>query len=159
MDDIKALMMTTDGRIGRKQWWIGIAVLVVISIAASIVFGIVSLGNGTVMAWLAVALNFALIWPSYCIGIKRRQDRDNNGMDIKILIGASVLLNILQATGIGVSWVDTGGGVLLPMPAIWLSVINLAFAVFAIYMLVQLGFLKGTNGPNSYGPDPVDGAA
>ena len=32
MDDIKALLTTTDGRIGRQQWWIGIVVLIVISI-------------------------------------------------------------------------------------------------------------------------------
>lgn len=158
MDNIKALLTTTDGRIGRQQWWIGIVVLIVISIVASIVLSILSFGNGTVMAWFGVLINLALIWPSYCVGIKRRHDRDNNGTDLKILIAGSVLLNLLTATGIGSSMTDMGG-VMVPVPSIWLGALNLIFAIFAIYMLVQLGFLKGTTGPNSYGPDPLDGAA
>ena len=36
-------------------------------------------------------------------------------------------------------------------------VVGIVFLVYAIYMLVQLGFLKGTPGPNSYGPDPLGG--
>ncbi|QYO77395.1 DUF805 domain-containing protein [Devosia salina] len=158
MDNIVSLLTTTEGRIGRQQWWIGIVVLIVISIVASIILGIISLGNATVMAWLAVLLNIALIWPSYCIGIKRRHDRDNDGTDLKILIAGSLILNLLQATGIGVTMTDMGG-VMVPVPAIWLGVINFIFAVFAIYMLVQLGFLKGTTGSNSYGADPLDAAA
>lgn len=158
MDNIKALLTTTDGRIGRQQWWIGIVVLIVISILASIVLSILSFGNGTVMAWFGVLINLALIWPSYCVGIKRRHDRDDNGTDLKILIAGSVLLNLLTATGIGSSMTDMGG-VMVPVPSIWLGALNLIFAIFAIYMLVQLGFLKGTAGPNNYGPDPLDGAA
>ncbi|MVT00783.1 DUF805 domain-containing protein [Devosia marina] len=158
MDNIKALLTTTEGRIGRQQWWIGIVVLIVISIVASIVLSILSFGNGTVMAWFGVLINLALIWPSYCLGIKRRHDRDNNGTDLKILIAGSVLLNLLAATGIGSSMTDMGG-VMMPVPSIWLGALNLIFAIFAIYMLVQLGFLKGTAGPNNYGPDPLDGAA
>lgn len=159
MDKLIALLTTTQGRIGRQQWWLGIAALIVISIVASIVLGIVSFGNAALLAWLAVLLNIALIYPAYCLGIKRRHDRDSGGTDLKLLIAGSVLLNVLQATGIGMDWVDMGQGVILPMPAIWLGLINLAYAVFAIYMLVQLGFLKGTTGANTYGPDPLDGAA
>ncbi|MEQ8598496.1 MAG: DUF805 domain-containing protein [Devosia sp.] len=158
MDNIKALLTTTDGRIGRQQWWIGIVVLIVISIVASIVLSILSFGNAAVMAWFGVLINLALIWPSYCVGIKRRHDRDNNGTDLKILIAGSVLLNLLTATGIGSSMTDIGG-VMMPVPSIWLGALNVIFAIFAIYMLVQLGFLKGTAGPNNYGPDPLDGAA
>ncbi|MCW5722601.1 MAG: DUF805 domain-containing protein [Devosia sp.] len=158
MDAIISLLTTTEGRIGRKQWWLGVLALIIISIAISIVLGIVSFGNATFMAWAAVLINLVLIWPSYCIGLKRRHDRGNDGTDLKILIGASIVLNLLQASGIGVTMVDNGG-ILMPMPAIWLGVLNLIFAVFAIYMLVQLGFLRGTAGANRYGPDPLDGAA
>jgi uncharacterized membrane protein YhaH (DUF805 family) len=158
MDKIILLLTTTEGRIGRQQWWIGVVALIVVSIVASIILGIISFGNAAVMAWLAVVLNLVLIWPSYCIGIKRRHDRDNDGTDLKILIAGSVIINLLQASGVGVSMTDMGG-VMVPVPAIWLGIINFAFAIFAIYMLVQLGFLKGTTGANTYGPDPLDAAA
>jgi uncharacterized membrane protein YhaH (DUF805 family) len=158
MDNLISLLTTTEGRIGRKQWWIGIAAMIVVGIVASIVASIISFGNATVAAWLAVLINLALIWPSYCIGIKRRHDRGNDGTDLKILLGGSLVLNLLMASGIGTSWVDMGG-VIVPQPAMWLSILNLIVAVFAIYMLVQLGFLKGSTGSNNFGADPLGAAA
>lgn len=159
MDQIKSLLTTTDGRIGRQQWWIGVVAMIVISILASIVLSIISFGNASVFGWLAVLLNLVLLYPAYCLGLKRRHDRDSDGRDLLVLLGGSIILNLLTATGIGVDWVDMGTGVVLPVPSMWLSILNLIYGVFAIYMLVQLGFLKGTTGANSYGPDPLDGAA
>lgn len=159
MDNIIALLTTSEGRIGRQQWWIGVVAMVVVAIVAGIVLSIISFGNATVFTWLAVLLNLALLYPSYNIGMKRRHDRDNDGMDLKILLGGSVVLNLLQATGIGMSWVDIGGGVMMPTPSLWMSIINIIFGIFAIYMLVQLGFLKGTTGSNTFGADPVGAAA
>jgi uncharacterized membrane protein YhaH (DUF805 family) len=37
--------------------------------------------------------------------------------------------------------------------------LSLVVGVFAIYLLVVLGFLRGTVGPNQYGPDPLGGTA
>ena len=159
MDKIVALLTTSEGRIGRQQWWIGVLAVFVIALVVSIVLNFIAFGNFTILAWLYVLLNLALLWPSYNIGMKRRHDRGNDGMDLKILLGASVLLNLLTATGIGFSVVDIGGGVMLPQPPFWLTALNLIFGIFAIYMLVQLGFLKGTTGSNTYGSDPVGAAA
>lgn len=159
MDQIVALLTTSEGRIGRQQWWIGVVALIVIAIIAGIILSVISFGNAAVFAWLAVLLNLALIWPSYNIGMKRRHDRDNDGTDLTILLGGSVVLNLLSATGIGMSWTDIGGGVMMPQPAIWLTILNLIFGIFAIYMFVQLGFLKGTTGANTFGSDPVGAAA
>src|SRR5690606_32700458 len=100
-----------------------------------------------------------MLFPNWCLGIKRRQDRDNNAMDFKILIGLSLLLTLVQALGIGVTMVDVGNGVMMPMPDMWLSVLFMLMGLFGLYMLVQMGFLKGTSGPNSYGPDPLGYAA
>jgi uncharacterized membrane protein YhaH (DUF805 family) len=35
----------------------------------------------------------------------------------------------------------------------------LIFYLIPFWMIVELGFLRGTAGPNQYGPDPLDGAA
>ncbi len=35
------------------------------------------------------------------------------------------------------------------------ALILVVLAVAGIYMLVQLGFLRGTPGSNTYGPDPL----
>jgi uncharacterized membrane protein YhaH (DUF805 family) len=153
MDTLIGLMTTTEGRIGRRQWWLGIVVLIVASIVLSLILGILGLGN-----WAQLVAYFVLLYPNWCLGIKRRQDRDNNGLDFKILIVVSGLTTLLQAFGIGVTMMDMGNGVLVPMPDMWLSVIYFATAALALYLLIQLGFLRGTAGPNSYGPDPLDRA-
>ncbi|WP_417310385.1 DUF805 domain-containing protein [Devosia sp.] len=155
MDGLKDLLTTSDGRINRQKWWIGTLAIVVISILASIVISIISLGNGTISAWLAVLLNLVMIYPTYCIGIKRRHDRDNDGKDLIALIAISLVLNLLQAVGVGVT-VTGAGAETVTQTATWLAVIQFAVLIFVIYMIVQLGVLKGTDGPNTYGPDPLN---
>lgn len=150
MDNLVPLLTTTTGRIGRQQWWIGTVVVIVASIVLSILLAIIGLG-----AWGQLIASLALLYPSYCIGVKRRQDRDNNGLDVKILLGLSAVTSILQAFGIGVTMTDLGNGVMMPSPDLWLTLVYVALGILAIYLIVQLGFLKGTPGANSYGPDPL----
>lgn len=155
--DFQELFLSTNGRISRKTWWIGTVGLIVASIVLYLLLGLVGLGMTSTFGPLIAFL--ILVYPALSIGIKRRQDRDNNGMDYKIMMGVSGLLSLLQAFGIGYSRQDLGGGLVVMAPDMWMSIIQLAFGVFAIYMLVQLGFLKGTPGANSYGPDPLGYAA
>ncbi|WP_421692850.1 DUF805 domain-containing protein [Aestuariivirga sp.] len=37
----------------------------------------------------------------------------------------------------------------------WWTLIGLVPVIGGIWLLVELGFLHGTNGPNQYGPDPL----
>lgn len=158
MDGIVSLMTTTDGRIGRKQWWMGLLIIIAVAIVVSIILAIISGGNVAIMAWGGFIVSLVLLWPSYCIGLKRRHDRDNDGKDLIALIAVSVLLNLLQVLGVGVTTMDVNGTA-VPVPDMWLMVIQGVVFLFAIYMLVQVGFLKGTDGPNRYGPDPLGGGA
>ena len=151
MDNLVALYTTTAGRISRKNWWIGVVGIIVASIVLSIILSLVGLNA----AWAQLIVYVLLFYPNWCIGLKRRQDRDNNGMDFKILMGVSGLLTLVQALGIGVTMTDMGNGVVMPTPDAWLMVLFGLMGIFGIYMLVQLGFLKGTPGPNTYGADPL----
>jgi uncharacterized membrane protein YhaH (DUF805 family) len=157
MDKLKVLYTTTDGRLSRKEWWIGVVGLIIASIVLSIILGMVGLGGAS--GWGQLIAYVILFYPGWCIGIKRRQDRDNNATDFKVLMGLSGLLTLLQALGIGVTMTDMGNGIVMPTPDMWMSVLYLLLGIFGIYMLVQLGFLRGTPGPNSYGPDPLGYAA
>src|SRR5690606_35729392 len=157
MDKPKLLYTTTDGRISRKDWWLGVLGLVIASMVLTSILALLGLGGP--YSWGQLIAYVILFYPGWCIGIKRRQDRDSNGNDFKALMGLSGLLTLLQALGIGVTIVDVGNGTFMPMPDMWLSLLFLVMAAFGIYMLVQLGFLRGTPGSNSYGPDPLVYAA
>lgn len=155
--DVQQLFLSTNGRISRKTWWLGTLVMIVASIVLYFVLGLV--GLGLTSAWGPLIAYAILVYPAIALGTKRRQDRDNNGMDYKIFMGVSALLTVLQAFGIGATRTDLGNGMVMMMPDPWMQGVQLVVGLFGLYMLVQLGFLKGTPGPNSYGPDPLGYAA
>lgn len=183
MDTIKALYTTTDGRISRKQWWVGLLGLIVASIVLSLVLSLVGFSawagvpaidpnNPDVAAisaaaadairkgaWASLIMFLILAYPSYCLSVKRRHDRDNAGLDVLIIMGLNALLLLLQALGLGLSYADVGNGVTIPTPSMWLGAVSLLLGIGGIYLLVVLGFLRGTVGANSYGADPTLGSA
>jgi uncharacterized membrane protein YhaH (DUF805 family) len=93
--------------------------------------------------------------------VKRRHDRDNNGMDVIIYLVLSAIVLLIQALGIGYTMTEIPGatGLAIPQPSLPVSILSLVLGVYAIYLLVVCGFLRGTAGPNQYGPDPLGGAA
>lgn len=154
MDSLVPLFTTTDGRISRKTWWFGVVILILASIVLNLILGVF----GISAAW-AQLIAFAIMFvPNWSIGIKRRQDRDSDARDFKIFLAISGILTVLQALGIGTTDVDVAG-VPTQMPSLPLSLVYVAVGIYGIYVLVQLGFLRGTTGSNSFGPDPLDGAA
>lgn len=150
-----------DGRINRQAWWIGVVVLIVVAIVLNFVLGAV-LGGGmpsidqmmdpAVMAafaqkqgWISLIIGLITAYPYIAISVKRRHDRDNNGYDAIGLIAFSLVWSLIQALG----FVGSTNPIYM--------IVSVIFLIYAIYILVQLGFLKGTVGPNSYGPDPLQG--
>ncbi|KKB77050.1 hypothetical protein VW29_19020 [Devosia limi DSM 17137] len=183
MDAIVSLYTHSDGRIARKTWWLGVLGLIVLSLIISIILGVFGLGlnmglpafdpSNADMAAVAEAsaaamragawgslINFAILaYPAYNLMVKRRHDRNNSGRDVAIYMAVAALLLIVQALGLGMSMVDFGGGIMMPMPSAPLSLALGALGIFGLYLLVVCGFLRGTAGSNSYGADPLDGAA
>jgi len=179
MDNIVSLYTSRDGRIGRKTWWLAsIAMAVVVIIIEFIVAGVLGVSMMPNMAALAdpnadaaalsaqltdsmhksgwISLVFFVIFliPILALGMKRRHDRDNNGMDLLIYLGLTVLVLLTQALGIG--YTDTTVGTLtIPTPGPINMILGVILGIYAIYLLVVMGFLKGTTGPNQYGPDPL----
>jgi len=150
-----------DGRINRQAWWIGVVVLIVVAIALNFILGAI-LGGGmpsieqlmdpAVMAayaqkqgWISLIIGLITAYPYIALSVKRRHDRDNNGYDAIGLIVFSLVWSLVQALG----FVGSTNPVYM--------IVSVIFLIYAIYILVQLGFLKGTAGPNSYGPDPLQG--
>ena len=147
-----------DGRLNRQAWWLSVIALIVVAVVLSWILGMI-MGTGGMMtmaqaldpatlqkaAWQGLIVSIITAYPYIAISVKRRHDRNNNGYDAIGLIVVGILYNLLQALGL-ISPTNTVG-----------MIVGLVFAVYAIYMLVQLGFLKGTAGPNNYGPDPLGG--
>jgi uncharacterized membrane protein YhaH (DUF805 family) len=101
-----------------------------------VVFGY---GIGLVLVFLLVLVPMMI--SSFAIGVKRLHDRDQSGWWIVLFyFGPGVASAIAQSSA--------SGGVSLV-----LSLVSFAISIWAI---VVLGFLRGTRGPNRYGPDPLE---
>jgi len=182
MDNVVSLYTSTEGRIGRKTFWLGILGLIVVNLLISFLIlplvGISMMPNMAALtdptadaaavskiitdsirtsSWASLVIFAIFAFPAYALMVKRRHDKDNSGLDVLIYLGLTALLLLLQALGIGYDTM-TIGEISVPTPSIILTVLSLAVGIFAIYLVVVLGFLRGTTGPNQYGPDPLDGA-
>jgi uncharacterized membrane protein YhaH (DUF805 family) len=133
MNNIGSLFFSFSGRTNRAPWWIGLIVLAVISSVVSAI----------------------------CIGGAMA---DLSGVDSsdQAAIGAAMGRVLLPATIIGLV-------MLWPSLALytkrwhdrnksgWWTLIGLIPIIGGLWLLIELGFLRGTAGPNSYGPDPLQG--
>jgi uncharacterized membrane protein YhaH (DUF805 family) len=134
------LLNSFDGRISRKTFWIGITVLVAAEILGHLVAQALQ-GDR-----LSAIVDLAFTYPEFAIATKRAHDRD---LPIWILIvffggGAMLdLLTVLQLTGSD------------DQPSAFSLAIAVPFTVLLVALSIELGFRRGTIGPNQYGPDPV----
>jgi len=148
------------GRIGRRTYWLGYVVpLLIASIIAGILdagFGFVPSDDGmpTDMSRIGVfsGIVFLLsLWPSLAGGIKRLHDRDRSGWWIG---GFYLLAFAIGVTGemaaMAAAQGSTGAASVVLIGLILL-------AGYFIWLFVEMGFLRGTPGPNRFGPDPLAG--
>ena len=91
------------------------------------------------MLFFAVAgiVFIAMIVSGVAVGIKRLHDRDKSGWWLLAFYLVPALLD--------------GVGRTMNSPVIF----GLASLAVSIWAIVELGFLRGTTGPNQYGPDPL----
>jgi uncharacterized membrane protein YhaH (DUF805 family) len=180
MNNLISNYMGFEGRLNRQRWWISAIILAVVIVVISLVIlPLVGLGMMPAMptidanttaadianvigasrakaGWVSLVLFIIVLYPSAAIAIKRRHDRNNNGLDVWVYFGLTVIVQLVNALGIGMSTMDVGGTA-IPVPGPIITGLGIILGIYAIYLLVVLGFLKGTAGPNNYGPDPLQG--
>lgn len=102
------------------------------------IFGLAVSIIGLVNAWIAFALS-----------VKRLHDRDRTGWwllwQLLIIILAVILVIVAIAVPKeqGAVWYVLAGAA------------GLAAFLISLWLFVQIGFFKGTQGPNRFGPDPL----
>ena len=137
---IARLWFGFSGRANRAKWWLVTVINVVI---IAVLTGVAVVGD-SVALWVGfVIVLFALWVSSVAIAIKRLHDRGKSGWWVLVFIFVPGLLQ-----GLGSRLGD-------PVPMMILGLAGLAISIWA---LVELGFLRGTQGDNAYGPDPLRGA-
>jgi len=144
--DFGYIFTSTEGRIPRSQWWAGLAVLVVIGVVLALLIAWL-FGPTTIGLLLTLVLQIALIYPSYALSAKRFQDRNKPGVLALIGIGLGLLQTLARVVGLSNPF--------QPNALDW--ILSIALLIVGIGYLIELGILRGTDGQNNYGPDPLAG--
>ena len=157
------------GRIGRKTFWIttlwSIMFLITLAIISRLIAGAIPI------LWIPLILIFLVCF--YCVGIvvpiKRLHDRDRTGAWILMYIfGIILTIAVLSVTlWFGVFSLDTRGDAMgpeikvlvsSPTGAVILAIFSISqliLSIISVWLCIEIGFFKGTKGPNRFGEDPL----
>ena len=134
------LLFSFEGRINRGKFWLAVLAYVVISIVLALLLIIPVLG------WLLAGIGYlGMIVSGIFVAIKRLHDRNKPGWWVAIFYVIPMILSGASA------YMTYDAGEQTSM-AMLISLISLAISLWAF---VELGCLRGTVGPNQYGPDPI----
>ena len=126
----RSLFFSLRGRIGRQHWWLGnLALMLAIGMASAL-----------------LAVMFGTRVPPEVSGVQFEYDLGPTGAAVLIVFifvygWSSLALSVKR-------WHDRDKS------GLWI-LIGAVPVIGSIWALIENGFLKGTDGPNSYGADPL----
>ena len=98
--DINHLYLTTEGRIGRRTFWMGIIGLFVVSVVLSVIIG-------AIFGWLSFAtrllefiVQLVLAYPAYALMAKRFQDRNRPATYAAVIVVINILYSLIALIGL-----------------------------------------------------------
>ncbi|WP_027696421.1 DUF805 domain-containing protein [Vibrio litoralis] len=140
---IKHWLLSFQGRIGRQRFWMWnlfyyLVMLAIIGIAAQNLFG----------SFTGVAIfimSAALLVPDLAVTAKRWHDRNKSNW--WLLMHVPLIAGRLMAPIGGAETVE---------PSMMQTSVSIVAIVCGVWMLVECGLLKGSQGDNRYGPEPTN---
>lgn len=146
------LFLSLEGRITRSQFWTGVAAIVFFQLMVQVPamrLGQVNPDLGNAPVWfrnLSLLLDVICAWPLFAVLSKRQQDRGQHPQLSLFFVTLLLTYSTLEAFGMTQS-----GTQLTPLG--WIAGLPLMLVI--VIVVAELGFRPGTNGPNAYGPDPL----
>ena len=137
--DFKSLLLSFGGRINRQPFWIGFIVLWIVQM----------------IAYFILMMLFGASMPAMDPNLPADQAEAAavnamSGMMIMIPIFILGLLFLWPSLALYTKrWHDRN-------KSGWWTLIMLVPVIGPLWMLIELGFLRGTDGANNYGPDPLN---
>jgi uncharacterized membrane protein YhaH (DUF805 family) len=151
--DIGNLLFNPNGRIGQKDFWIGVAII---------------FGGNLLLTWipfLGTLIWLGLLWVGVAVYGKRLHDAGNSAWLHAVPWGVSILLGVIGSIMLGGVFIaamagegDVNMGALIAgggMASVFFLLSTLVWVAYTIWV----GVLKSDAGANAYGPAPVIDAA
>jgi uncharacterized membrane protein YhaH (DUF805 family) len=161
------LLFSFKGRINRKPWWLASVAVGAISSLTSWILEFAAKSSGSpaidpetsaptgAIGVVLFALGLANIWIGFALGTKRLHDLDRSGWWLAWQMLALIIATISAAVATVLSKEEPYATDYIVASFLIAAAFGLAALVIGIWLFVQIGFLRGTNGPNRFGPDPL----
>jgi uncharacterized membrane protein YhaH (DUF805 family) len=149
-----ALFGNLDGRIRRKTFWLAWIVIFIVQIliAAIAAAAAEEMANEAAGDLAIDIVLFIFIYPLFVISVKRGHDRNIPAWVIGVAYILLALFDALRFAG----WLRTNPDQNTFSTA---NLISFGFimivGIISLALLIELGFRRGTEGPNRFGPDPL----
>jgi uncharacterized membrane protein YhaH (DUF805 family) len=128
------------GRISRRTFWIAFGAVYVANVLAYLIADWIQ-GDR-----LSAIVDLAFTYPEFAVALKRAHDRD---------LPIWLLIIFFTANGVSDLFSVLGWTVSVEEPNWLILGVFAPFVVLGLALLIELGFRRGTVGPNQYGPDPL----
>lgn len=138
--DWRYLLDAFHGRIGRQTFWIALGAVLILNVLACYVAQ--QFGGDKFNA----VIDLIFTYPEFAIAVKRGNDRNMPLWPVALFFAGSVLLDLIAVLGLAGTADE---------PSMLTYAVTVPFTILGIGLLIELGFRKGTAGPNRYGPDPL----
>jgi uncharacterized membrane protein YhaH (DUF805 family) len=142
--NLGSLLFSFEGRINRAKFWLTAPIYLAAWIVVIAFASVAASNTGTpavgFLIWLACFV--PMVISTIAVGVKRLHDRDKSGWWLLVFY---VLPGVLD----GIGWVIGGASSLVG---------GAASIAISIWAFVELGCLRGTDGYNQHGPDPLQAA-
>jgi uncharacterized membrane protein YhaH (DUF805 family) len=143
-----------DGRISRKTFWLTGIVVFIIQILFAVIAAVATeaMANEGAGDMAMDIVLFVFLYPQFIISVKRGHDRNISTWMIGAAYILLALFDVLRFAG----WLRAH-----PNQNTWSAANLISFGfivivgVVSLALLIELGFRRGTVGPNRYGPDPL----
>jgi uncharacterized membrane protein YhaH (DUF805 family) len=165
------ILFSFEGRINRAKWWLAVIITIILT---AIIDVLTKLVNGPFIAGiLYLAISVLTLWIGFAAGAKRLHDRDKSAAWLWLFYGFPFLMSLILAVVAGAAIFDI---IMAPEQAgqseaarvqvviqalssygLLVGIVGLAALAIGIWAFIWFGCLRGTMGPNRFGPDPLAG--
>jgi uncharacterized membrane protein YhaH (DUF805 family) len=146
------LFTSFGGRISRRPFWIGCGIVAAVIFASELLAYVVEGEPLSSIKDLELAggdrssslVDLVFTYPQFALAVKRANDRDLSPSVVGLFFAINVALDLFTLWN-GAIDMDNSLNQIIVIP----------FALFLVILIVELGFRRGTDGPNRFGPDPL----
>ena len=143
------------GRMRRRDYWLkGVPFVAPLGLLLGYLIDRTILSE--LQYWLVAAASLLVMYPAAALGAKRLHDRGRSAWLLLVPFFGQVLSGVYQGFREGMEGFPPESYPQWLLGSLFfLAAVKVVIQIWALWIFIQIAFLRGTEGPNRYGSDPL----